>query len=463
MIFWQFHGVAQTAAPIPKTVTPAAETPTPQRNVPLPRTHRITEPRVAPLPKTREFPLPPKTRRVAPLAEAHSQRVDVWARADDQTILAAAYDPESQAKKTLLEVLSHAGVDNHVNSVRLDKFLRDVRHHDQQHELRDLQQNQPQNKPSAVERQSQQHPENHARFQNVQPQTSPLLGFDSSFKAAAPAPELSSRSANQNHTENKWILVVDSANGARSIAAQYYLEVIRKMTMRSHKRWLFRRVESASYQPISDQVDTEPSAAIMTAAARDNYLCSGTFNIVPKDEVAAIRLRISNRESKFVKDEDLHRFHHIICFTREAKINLAIRLRRLCRDVWMNKIHYLQGCEGYSDTVSTPDAPWDRLSVDVSSALAPFLLSVLGRQPTFHEPIQDWWRTVEVQTSGVVLTAEQMVRWEHIWSEKQCKMHYLTYLNAHLFFVSGPPDKVTASQVKKELEAVQTTIGMTFD
>ncbi|TLD14559.1 hypothetical protein PspLS_11194 [Pyricularia sp. CBS 133598] len=228
------------------------------------------------------------------------------------------------------------------------------------------------------------------------------------------------------------------------------------MTMRSHKRWLFRHVESASYRPISAQLATRPSAAIMAAAARDNYPSSGTFGIVPQDEVAAIRLRMAKRESKFVKDEYLRHYNHIICFTREAMISLAIRLRQLGEDAWIKKIHYLQGCEEYSDTVSTPDAPWDQLSVDVSSTLAPFLLSVLGRQPTSRACIQDEWRTVELQTSGEALTAEQMALWKLIWAEEQCKMHYVPYTDAKLFFVSGPPDKVTTARVRDMLQAVQS-------
>lgn len=41
-------------------------------------------------------------------------------------------------------------------------------------------------------------------------------------------------------------------------------------------------------------------------------------------------------------------------------------------------------------------------------------------------------------SSRAPLTAEQRVQWKHAWSEKQCKMHYVT-LQTRIFLCLGLP------------------------
>lgn len=77
------------------------------------------------------------------------------------------------------------------------------------------------------------------------------------------------------------------------------------------------------------------------------------------------------------------------------------------------------------------------LSTDIISSLAPFLLFVLGQLPI--SPVYPrQWRTVEMYSSRAPLTAEQRVQWEHAWSQKQCKMNYVT-LQTRIFLCLGLP------------------------
>ncbi|TLS30008.1 hypothetical protein PpBr36_02675 [Pyricularia pennisetigena] len=309
-----------------------------------------------------------------------------WATRNSEIILAAAQARDDRSKQTLLDSISQAGIDDEAADGRVNDFLR------------------------AVQKQEQ-------------------FRWTASVQSEIPQVQ----------------------QAARSVAAQYFLEVFRKLIMNSQKRWLFAHVESASCsQPssITDPSSPSPSSA-MAAAARE-----GSDAAVPgarHELVDSIHRRISNRTTRHVSEADFGRFDHIICFEKLDKLVLTDRMmqhsEKLGTKARTSDIHYLTGCEKYSDTRSTIQAPWERLSYEVGFALTEWIFLVLGlKRPCTTPNIK--WQTVEMEAT---MTERQNTRWERSWKVQGCEAHSVALGDKRLLFVSGPPDKVTLASVKIRL------------
>lgn len=249
------------------------------------------------------------------------------------------------------------------------------------------------------------------------------------------------------NTEHVWILIVDSVNGARSISAQYYFEVLRRLIMNSQKRWLFAHVDSASYQELP-VLGSKPSPEVMTAAAREVNTAGDTRR---NELIDPIHNRIANRVTRAVSDADFLRYHYMICFDNLDKLTLTARKEEYSTELktkeHLSTIHYLAGCEKYSDTFSKSEAPWDRLSHEMDFILTEWVFSVLSlRRPCTVLSVK--WQTVEVEGS---ITEEQIVGWERSWKDHGCEAHSVGFQDKSLLSVSGPPDKVTLAAVRIRL------------
>lgn len=186
----------------------------------------------------------------------------------------------------------------------------------------------------------------------------------------------------------------------------------------------------------------------MTAAARGyNTACSDARHKL----LNAIHKRISNRTTRHISNADFGRFHHIICLDKLDKFVLTDLMMRHTEQPGakqlINKIHCLKSCEKYSNTKSTAQAPWDRLSNEIGFALTKWIFSVLGLKKPCTTPNAKW-QTIEVEK---IIIEERTARWERSWKTQGCEAHLVAMGDKQILFVSGPPEKVNLAKIKFRL------------
>ncbi|KUJ16968.1 uncharacterized protein LY89DRAFT_718678 [Mollisia scopiformis] len=283
-------------------------------------------------------------------------------------------------------------------------------------------------------------------------QNKPLLNHGGSLKGrtgvASPVPKPSTRQQhNSNNSPTQFpvrpmpitssegikILCVDNSNGARSILAATYLEVMRVWTSNTTNRWLFKRVASAglavrnsyteSYFRILDPDSSKlynagvpPDTRIMPSLLAPNlYPWSNGY----PSETSSISQRMQSFSSTGITEADFDSYHYIICFNTAAEETLKGMLReyrkRTNQGAFSPQIRILPGCDPFEVASSLADPTKMAGMVNsIKSAIKGFLTN------EFRWDIDACATgTSRLRTLQIVLQTEQM---RHFCSEESSNL-----------------------------------------
>ena len=170
------------------------------------------------------------------------------------------------------------------------------------------------------------------------------------------------KSAKPKSTTRTDILIIDDTNGARSIMAQTYLELVRAWTANSGSRWLFRRVDSAGWKIDSDfrrghgklagdNDSLSRSGKACFAPAIDALVADPKYFLTDDkpNERGAILKRVKQHKGRGIQADDFTRFNYILCFdsTCHKQLELLAELAQQARPNKKNraKITLLEKCK----------------------------------------------------------------------------------------------------------------------
>ncbi|ORY59602.1 uncharacterized protein BCR38DRAFT_60043 [Pseudomassariella vexata] len=252
-------------------------------------------------------------------------------------------------------------------------------------------------------------------------------------------------------TERTCILFVDFSNGARSIMAQAYLEIIRNWTMNTQKRWLFEHVDSAGIAIPTpfNQVDASEKKCKPGVTVSDEAIAAiggdeQHFQAKDPDEKQIILDRMRQHKSRGLVASDFSRFHHIVCFVENhQKLLEQLKLAAIAnkKDKIISKIHFLGSCGWYQGNMNKDMAQLLKLRLDLEPMIERFLVDHYGwEKPTLSIALGRW------RTLQVVVTVKEAEKLKNEGSKEikklGCRVHLTTERKndktTTLVSVSGP-------------------------
>ncbi|KAH8590078.1 hypothetical protein B0O99DRAFT_312642 [Bisporella sp. PMI_857] len=265
------------------------------------------------------------------------------------------------------------------------------------------------------------------------------------------------------------ILCVDGSNGARSIIAQTYLELMRVWTMNTQKRWLFHRVDSAGLQIPTTltlakleeskvktfRVDRTPSKVAIDAIAGDK----SHFQTIDPDEKGTILKRMQDHKSQGMVGLHFLNYEHIICFDMDAKKFLeelkdAVRAKDSDKKV-VSKIYCIKECAWFTGTDGTEKETLLKLTGQLKVALKKFARTELRWGQPAISISAGMWRSLQFSVSKEVrdaLLKDKETLIKKIMEKKECRVLLASdTASKWLVTISGPKAKLDSA--KKMVEA----------
>ncbi|TAQ90369.1 hypothetical protein B7494_g1320 [Chlorociboria aeruginascens] len=253
------------------------------------------------------------------------------------------------------------------------------------------------------------------------------------------------RVAASNHI---WILCVDNSNGARSIMAQTYLELLRAWTMNTQKRWLFQRVQSVGLTIPTDftksileaeKCDTKKAhlpaskSAISAISGQESY-----FQTDDPDEKGLILKEISAHVTQGLFKSHFQRYEHVLCFDEDS-FELLEKMKKTLVDKTetkkvISKIQHIKNCDWKIPEEEITEEELLRIAGKLKVALKGFLKKEFEWEKPAIGIANGEWRTLFVPVGDVekeVLKKDGDRVIKRIWEKKGATKGSLkTFLDA---------------------------------